>query len=420
MSKKNQKLIIGLDIGSTKIVVTVGKILKNRIIKIIGFGKCHSQGIDNHGNIKNLKSISSCIKKAINEAEIIAECNISSIYVSISNKYIKCKNEIGIVPIYNNEVTKNDIKYAIYTAKCIKLKEGYSILHIIPQEYSIDQEHGIKNPIGLSGCRMQAKVHLILHKHDIQKNIIKAINQCNVKIKKIIFSGIASGQAVLKLEEKQSGVCIIDIGGNNISIVIYINGSIQHSQVIPYAGNIVTHDIAYAFNTSFDNAEKIKIKYGSKISSSLSTSEIINISTKYGISTKKIQQNTLIEVIESRYKELFYIISNIIIHIQKKLYEKGQKYKINSGVVLTGGGSQIKLIKKIAQKTFNMPIRIGMPKNIKTYNDQIIHPSYSTVLGLLKYAEKKIFYKKEKHKKNTILSKIYNKLHLWYKKITKI
>lgn len=416
INNKNKILIAGLEIGTTKIVVLVGEILSNNMIHIIGIGQCPSKGIDK-GNINNLKSVISCIKQVIHEAEIIAECNIKSIYLAFSNQYIKCKNEIGIVPINKNEVTENDIKYAIYTAKSIKLNHDYNILHIIPQEYSIDQNHGIKNPIGLSGYRMQVNIHLITYKNTLKKNLIKAIQECNLKIKKIIFSGLASSKAILTIEEKKSGVCVIDIGSGNINIVIYINGSIQHSEVIPYAGNTVTNDIAYAFNTSFRNAEIIKKKYGSIIFSSLTASELIEISNLYGISTKKIQKNILIEVIESRYSELLNIIKNIILKIQKKLHNLGKPNIIGSGIVLTGGGAKITSLKILAKKIFNMKIRIANPIQIKTYNDHIIDPSYSTVIGLLKYGLEIYYKKKENINKKKILKKWFYYLQNWIKKI---
>ncbi|CAL4320111.1 cell division protein FtsA [Buchnera aphidicola] len=415
IKKKNKKLIVGLEIGSTKIVVLVGELLINNVINIVGIGQCPATGID-QGNIKNLESVILCIKTAIYEAETMAECNISNVYLSLSNKYFKCKNEIGIVPINNNEVTKIDVDRAIHTARSIKLKNDYSILHIIPQEYLIDQETGIKNPIGLSGFRMAAKVHLITYKKKIKKNLIKAVKKCNLKVKNIIFSGIASSTAILTAEEKQSGVCMVDIGGCNITIIIYINGYIHHTQVIPYAGNTVTNDIAYALNTTFQNAEIIKKKYGSTISSSLSTTKIIEISNNYGINSKNIQKNILKKIIEARYEELFNIINNIINNIQNKLYENKQKYMLDSGIVLTGGGSKTKSLKIFAKKIFNMPVRIGYPKNITTYNDQILKPQYSGAIGLIQYGSKLYHHKNQNSKKKSLKKWLCN-FQRWIQRI---
>ncbi|WP_261978903.1 cell division protein FtsA [Buchnera aphidicola] len=419
MINKKNKIIAGLEVGTTKIVILVGEILMNKVINIIGIGQCLSKGIDK-GNINNLNSLISCIKKAIYQAEVIAECHISSVYLALSNQYIKCKNEIGIVPIYNNEVTQHDIEYAIYTAQSVKLNHDYNILHVIPQEYSIDQDFGIKNPIGLSGFRMQAAVHLITYKNTLKQNLIKAVESCNIQVNKIIFSGLASSQAVLTLEEKQSGVCMIDIGSGNINIVIYINGYIQYSCVLPYAGNTVTNDIAYIFNTSFHNAEIIKKKYGSIVLSELTASELIEISNLYGISTKKMQQNILVDVIEARYTELLNMINDIILKIQTKLYHSGKPYFLGSGIVITGGGSKTTSLKYLAEKIFNTQVRIGKPINIQTYNDQILNPDYSTVIGLLKYGIQVNNHTINDINKPKNLKKWFDYFQNWVKKIIKI
>ncbi|WP_343128326.1 cell division protein FtsA [Buchnera aphidicola (Takecallis taiwana)] len=416
MIKKNNQIIAGIDVGTTKIVVLIGEISVNQVINIIGIGQYPSKGIDK-GNINNLQSLISCIKKAIYEAETMAEYRISSIYVSLSNEYLKCKNEIGIVPIDNKEITHQDIKYAIYTAQSIKLGHDYKILHVIPQEYIIDKEYGIKNPIGLSGCRMKAKVHLITYKHIFKKNLVKAIQSCNIQVEKVVFSGIASSQAVLTFSEKQSGVCMIDIGGGSINIVIYFNGYIQYSHVLPYAGNTVTNDIAYVFNTSFQNAEIIKKKYGSTILTSLTASELIEISNLYDINTKTIQNDILIQVINSRYTELFTMINEMIIKIQNQLYHSSQSYILGSGIVLTGGGAQAKSLKILAKKIFNTQVRIGIPLKIKTYNDKIIQPNYATVIGLLKYGSKIYNHHKKQFHKTTILKKLFCYVQNWVKKI---
>ncbi|WP_367677267.1 cell division protein FtsA [Buchnera aphidicola] len=414
--KKNKQVIAGIEVGTTKVVVLIGEILINKIVNIIGIGQYPSKGIDK-GNINNLQSLISCIKKAIYEAETMAEYRISSIYVSLSNQYIHCKNEIGIVPIANKEITDQDIKYAIYTAQSIKLKQDYKILHVIPKEYTIDQTYGIKNPVGLSGFRMQANVHLITYKNIFKKNLVKAIESCNMHVEKVIFSGIASSQAVLTFSEKQSGVCMVDIGGGSIDLIIYINGYIEYSYVLPYAGNTVTNDIAYVFNTSYKNAEIIKKKYGSTILSSLTASELIEIANLYGIQTKNMKKDILIQVIESRYTELFNMIHTVLMKIQNKLYNSGKPYKLGAGIVLTGGGAQASSLKLLAEKIFNIQVRIGIPIKIKTYSDKIIQPSYATVIGLVKYGAKIYNQKKKQFNKTNKLKKWFYYLHSWIKKI---
>ena len=337
---KNRKLVVGLEIGTTKVVTLVGEVLTNGKIKIIGIGICQSNGIDK-GRINNLDAVISCIRESIRQAEIMANCQITSVYLSLSSKYINCQNEIGIVPISEDEVTKEDIENVIHTAKSVKILNEHHILHVIPQEYSIDQQSGIKNPIGLSGTRMQVRVHLITCHQNMAKNIIKAVEKCDIKVDQVIFSGLASSKAVLTEDECKLGVCMIDIGGGTIDLITYIDGSIQDSQVIPYAGNIVTKDISYAFSTSYSDSEKIKIKYGSAIKLSPGTSKNIDLSSKYGNFQKNLQQDTVIEVIESRYNELLHLINNRILYVQKKLYKEGRKYQLTGGIVFTGGASTI-------------------------------------------------------------------------------
>ncbi|MBZ2279220.1 MAG: cell division protein FtsA, partial [Buchnera aphidicola] len=260
----DRKLIVGLEIGTTKVITLVGEIIKDGTIKIIGMGICKSKGIDK-GKINNLDEVIECIKKSIHKAEITADCHITSVYLSLSSKHIKCQNEIGIVPISEDEVTQDDINNVIHTAKSVQMFHKNKMLHIIPQEYSIDKQSGIKNPIGLSGIRMQVKVHIITCHQNTSKNIVKALEKCDLKANKIIFSGLASSKSVITDDERKLGACVIDIGGGTIDLTIYLNDYIQDSQVIPYAGNIVTSDIAHAFSISYHDAEDLKIKYGAAI-----------------------------------------------------------------------------------------------------------------------------------------------------------
>lgn len=413
-----KKLIVGLEIGTTKTVVIVGEILDEGIINIIGIGTSNSIGID-RGVINDLKSIVKSVKQVIHQAEKMANCTISSIYLSLSNKYINCQNEIGIIPISKEEITQEDVDYVIHTAKCVKIRNEHKILHVIPQEYSIDQYTGIKNPIGLSGFRMQAKVHLITCHTEIKKNIIKAVENCGIKVDYSIFSGIASGESVLTKEEKNLGVCIADIGGGTIDIVIYIDGKLQHSCVIPYAGNAVTNDISYAFNIPFLNAEQIKIKYGCAVQNTNSTSEEIKIINLDNIIIKTIEQKKLNEIIEPRYTELLTLINLEINNTQKKLNNFGNINKLRAGIVLTGGASNIKLLKNCAEKIFNFPIRIGYPHkiniNIKD-NYNIKQMCYSTATGLLHFGKKYYFSTEKLNNSSNFFVKCLKHINNWIKK----
>ncbi|XBC44553.1 MAG: cell division protein FtsA [Buchnera aphidicola (Schlechtendalia peitan)] len=413
-SKRN--LIVGLEIGTTKVITLVGEISIDSIVNVIGIGVCPSIGIDK-GIINDLKSVIKCIKQSIHQAENMADCKISSVYLSISNKYINCQNEIGIVPISENEVTKEDINNVIHTAKCVRIQNEHHILHIIPQEYTIDKRVGIKNPIGLSGTRIKSKVHLITCHSETEKNVIKAVEACHLKVNRIIFSGLASSKAVLTQDECQMGVCIADIGSGTIDITMYTNGTLQHSCVIPYAGNTVTNDISYAFNIPFVQAETIKIQYGhAEICSEEKNYKQIEIPNVNNKSIKTFKQTELIQVIEPRYTELLNLINKKISNIQEHLKKSQNHYKFRAGIVFTGGASKIHLLKKNAKKIFKIPIRIGIPNKINSLVNNIEAANYSTAVGLLLYGHEFSQNYKKTHKSQNIFQRCLQYINNWIKK----
>ncbi|BGI51388.1 MAG: cell division protein FtsA [Buchnera aphidicola (Ceratovacuna japonica)] len=406
-----KKLVSSIEIGHNKIVTLIGEIY-NSSIKIIGIGKNKSKGINKTG-IYDLESIKSCIKKSIKKAEKMAQHKIKSAYLSISHKNIKCHNEIGIIPVSGKEIKKKDIKNVIYSAKSIKINDEHIMLHVIPQEYSIDKRSGIKNPIGLSGMRMKGKVHLITCHKEIYKNIKKSIEKCKIKVNKLIFSGIASSEAVLTEEEKKLGVCMIDIGSNSIDLSIYYNGYTIYNHVIPYASELVTNDIAYAFSISYKKAENIKIHHGCTTIPILKNIKNNNILDANGKIIKNITKQSLIDVIEPRYVELLNIVKKKIIKFQKKIYKyTGKEIEINKGIVITGGGSKIKFLKHCAKKIFLTQVRIATPKNVKYKNKKIYDPIYSTSVGILKYVKKNNKFNKI-DKKNNFIKNILNKINKW-------
>ncbi|XBC37843.1 MAG: cell division protein FtsA [Buchnera aphidicola (Meitanaphis microgallis)] len=416
IKKKDRNLIVGLEIGTTKVITLVGEILIDGIINVIGIGICTSYGI-NKGIINDLKSIIKCIKKSINQAENMADCKISSIYLALSNKYINCQNEIGIVPISENEVTMEDINNVIHTARCVRIHNERHILHIIPQEYSIDEHSGIKNPIGLSGTRMQAQVHLITCHTETKNNVIKAIEACGLKINHVVFSGLASSKAILTQDECQLGVCMADIGGGTIDIAMYSNGILQHSCVIPYAGSSVTNDISYAFNIPFKKAEDIKIRYEHKETpTATKTCKQIEASNIHNKLIKTFKQDTLTEVIEARYIELLSLINKKILSVQNNTKMSKNYHKLGAGIVFTGGASKIKLLKHNAKNIFKMPIRIGIPKNISSLINNIESVNYSTVVGLLHYGKEHIQSFKKNNESKNFFKKWFQSINSWIKK----
>ncbi|QCI19302.1 cell division protein FtsA [Buchnera aphidicola] len=408
---QKKQLIVGLDVGTMKISVVIGEI-SEKGINIIGIGESKSKGIEK-GFINNLKSVTNCLKKALFQAEFISKCKIKSAYVTLSNKYIGSKNEIGIIPISKNKVNETDINHIIHTASSIKINDDYQIIHIIPQEYAIDQQIGIKNPIGLCGKRMEANVHIITCHNNILENIQHATKKNGITIDKFIFSGIASGNAVLTAEEKNLGVCMLDIGAGTIDITIYIYGYLYYSKVIPYAGNMVTNDISYAFSISIPEAEHIKIKYGHADLSKIPKNKNLKILDTQGNVFPHITIEKLTEVIEARYIELLSLVQLEIEIVEKKLKNKNHSAELKSGIVITGNGSQIKSLTTCSYNVFNKKIRIGSPLNTNNEKSIISTPKYSTAVGLLHYGKKKFKQNKNTGQNNTLLNRYFKKIYNW-------
>lgn len=414
MKLLNKKLIVGLEIGTNKVVTLIGEKYTDGTINIIGIGDCSSQGI-NKGNINDLFSVVKSIKKSILIAEKMAKCEITSVYLSLSGQNINCQNEIGMATLLNNEVTYEDVEKVVYIAKSVRLKNEHRILHVIPQEYDIDHQEGIKNPIGLSGCRIQAKVHLITCHNNMIKNIIKAVELSGIKVNQLVFSGFASSLAVLNKEEIEIGVCVIDIGGGTMDIVIYTGGALRYTKVIPYAGNMVTNDIAYAFNISLLEAEKIKIQHGF-VNNCLQQKKNIEIFNKDEKNISVLEKEMLFEVIEPRYQELLNLVNNEILSLQNYLKKQGVKYNLSAGIVLTGGGSQINGLLDYAKKIFCNRVRLGIPINFNGL-EKLYDPMYSTVIGLLHY-EKESYFNENYHffEKKNLINKWFYQITNWFKK----
>ncbi|CRK85456.1 Cell division protein FtsA [Candidatus Providencia siddallii] len=410
-----KKLLVSLEIGTSKTSVLVGEILSDDIINIIGVGICPSRGVDK-GGVNNLESVVKCTQIAIQQAELMSNYRIYSVCLALSGKHISCQNETGMVPISEEEVTYDDIDNVIYTAKSVKIRDEYKILHVIPQEFTIDYQEGIKNPLGLSGIRMQVKVHLITCHNDMAKNIVKAVEQCGLRVDKLIYSGLATSYSVLTEDERELGACVVDIGGGTMDLSIYTAGALRHIKVIPYAGNIVTNDIAYAFSIPPINAEAIKIRHGCAISSKINKDEFIEIASLGGRPSRSLQRQTLAEVIEPRYTELLSLVNEEILNLQKQLRQQYIKHHLAAGVILTGGAAQIDGLVECAQRVFHTQVRIGIPINITGLTDYAQKPYYSTSVGLLHYGKKShIGNDFETEKKISITNRLI-KIANWLKK----
>ncbi|AIN47433.1 cell division protein FtsA [Candidatus Palibaumannia cicadellinicola] len=411
----DRKLVVGLDIGTAKVAALIGDILPDGIINIIGVGSCPSRGMDK-GGVNDLESVVKCVQRAIDQAELMADCEISSVYLALSGKHISCQNEIGIVPISEEEVTQEDVENVVHTAKSVRVRDEHRILHVIPQDYDIDYQEGIKNPVGLSGVRMQAKVHLITCHNDMAKNIIKVVERCRLRVDRLIFAGLASSYAVLTDDERELGVCMVDIGGGTMDIAVYTAGSLRHTKVIPYAGNVVTSDIAYALGTPPIDAENIKIRYGCALGTVVSKDENLEVPSVGGRSPCNLQRQTLAEVIEPRYTELLNLVKDDILQLQEQLSQQGVKYHLAAGIVLTGGAAKIDGLAACAQQVFHTQVRIGQPLNITGLIDYSQEPDYATAVGLLHYGKEYHLTSELETTKQTLVSTWLKRLSCWLRK----
>ncbi|MBT3460800.1 MAG: cell division protein FtsA [Gammaproteobacteria bacterium] len=378
MSNANKnRIIVGLDIGTSKVVAIVGEINPEGRLEIIGLGSHGSKGLKK-GVVVNIESTVQSIQRAIEEAELMAGCQIQSVFAGIAGSHIRSMGSHGIVAIRDREVFQPDIDRVIDAAQAVAIPADQKILHILPQEFIIDTQEGVKEPLGMSGVRLEAKVHLVTCAVNAAQNIEKCIKQCGLGVDDIILEQLASSYSVLTEDEKDLGVCMVDIGGGTSDIAIYTEGAIKHTAVIPIAGDQVTNDIAMALRTPTQNAEEIKIKYACALGSLAGENETIKVPSVGEREDRSLSRQALAEVVEPRYEELFTLI-------QAELRRSGFEDLIPAGIVLTGGASKMEGVVELAEEIFHMPVSIGKPKNVSGLSDIVRTPIYATAVGLLQY-----------------------------------
>ncbi|MCL6268966.1 cell division protein FtsA [Sansalvadorimonas sp. 2012CJ34-2] len=375
----NGKMVVGLDIGTSKVVALVGEITERDTIEIVGIGSHPSRGLK-RGVVVNIESTVQSIQRAIEEAELMAGCQIDTVYAGIAGSHIRSLNSHGIVAIREREVTHADMERVIDAAQAVAIPADQKILHILPQEYVIDTQEGVKEPLGMSGVRLEAKVHLVTCAVNAVQNIEKCIRRCNLDVDDVILEQLASSYSVLTDDEKELGVCMVDIGGGTTDIAIFTEGAIRHTAVIPIAGDQVTNDIAMALRTPTQHAEDIKIKYACALTQLAGENETIKVPSVGDRPPRELSRQALAEVVEPRYAELFSLI-------QAELRRSGFEELIPAGVVLTGGTSKMEGVIELAEEIFHMPVRLGVPQNIEGLADVVRNPIYATGVGLLQYAQ---------------------------------
>jgi cell division protein FtsA len=379
MNSKRENLIVGLDIGTTKICAIVGA-MTDEGLDVVGIGTSPSRGL-RKGVVINIESTVNAIRKAIQEAELMAGCEIKSVFAGIAGGHIKGINSQGVIAIKNREVTNEDVRRVIDAAKALAIPMDREVIHILPQEFIIDDQDGIKEPLGMSGVRLEARVHIVTGAVASAQNIIKSCNKAGVDVGDIVLEQLASSEAVLTPDEKDLGVALIDIGGGTTDIAIFVDGAIKHTSVLSLGGNHLTNDIAVGLRTPTAEAEKIKQVSGCCLTSMVGKDETIEVPSVGGREPRILSRQLLAEILEPRVEEIFTLVN-------REIVKSGFEDQLASGVVLTGGSAILPGMPELAEQIFDLPVRRGQPTDIGGLTDVVNSPIYATGVGLVKYGSR--------------------------------
>ena len=374
-TRENKKLVVGLDIGTSKIAAIVAELKPEGGFEIIGMGSHPSRGLKK-GVVVNIETTVNAIQRALEEAELMADCKIREVYTGIAGNHIKSFNSQGMVAIKDKEVTQMDIDRVIETAKAVQIPNDQQILHVLNQEFIIDGQEDVREPLGMSGVRLEVKVHIVTGAVSAAQNIIKCVRRCGLEVNDLILQPLASSVAVLSEDEKDLGVCLVDIGGGTTDMAVFPHGSIRHTAVIPIAGDQITNDIAMALRTPTKDADDIKIKHGCALSQLADPQEMIEVPGVGDRESRQLSRKTLAEVIEPRVEELYSLV-------QSELRRSGYEELLSSGIVITGGSSAMRGMVELGEEIFHMPVRIGQPHYSGGLAEVVRNPRYSTAVGLL-------------------------------------
>lgn len=378
MAKKpDRHLIAGIDIGTSKVVTIVGEVDEEGKLSVVGLGSHQSHGLK-RGVVVNIESTVHSIQRSVEEAELMAGCQIYSAYTGIAGSHIRSINSHGIVAIRDREVTQMDVDRVIDAARAVAIPADQKILHILPQEFVIDSQDSIREPVGMSGVRLEARVHIVTGAVCAAQNIVKCLKRCGLVATDIVLEQFASSQSVLTDDEKDLGVCMIDIGGGTTDIAIFTEGSVRHTAVIPIAGDQVTNDIAVALRIPGRVAEEIKLKHACALRSLTEENDMIDIPITGDRPGRRLSRRSLAEVVEARYEELFSLAA-------AEIRRSGFEERIPAGIVLTGGAARVEGAVDLAEQVFKMPVRIGVPQHVTGLPDVMNNPVYATGVGLLLY-----------------------------------
>jgi cell division protein FtsA len=408
MSKKD--FVVGLDIGTTKICCIVGEVVEpgpQPVIDIVGIGTAPSTGL-RKGVVINIDTTVESITKAVEEAELMAGADITTVYTGIAGGHIKSFNSTGIVAVKDKEITENDVQRVIDAAKAVAIPLDRETIHIIPQEYMINDQDGIRDPIGMSGVRLEAKVHIVTGAVSSAQNIIKCANKAGLNVAEICLEPIASSEAVLCQDEKELGVVLVDIGGGTSDIAIFKEGAIVHTGVLAIGGNHITNDIAVGLRTPQNEAEKIKIRHGCAMASMVKPDETIEVAGVGGRKARVLSRRLLAEIIEPRVEEVFSLI-------QREVMKSGYQDLLSAGVVITGGATLLEGMPELAEFVFEMPVKRGLPQNIGGLRDVVNSPKFATGVGLIKYGARNMAKPRFPIREKNIYDKVRGSMRSWIK-----
>ncbi len=405
-SRENKNLIIGLDIGTSKIVTIVAEVKSEGTMEVIGVGMHESSGMKK-GMVVNIDATVAAIQRALGDAELMADCKIREVYTGIAGSHIKSSNANGMVKIKDREVAQADIDRAVETASSLSLPGDQQILHILEQEFSIDGQGNIKKPLGMSGMRLEVEVHIVTGAVAAAQNIMKCVHRCGLEVREMILQPLASSKAVLSDDERDLGVCLVDIGGGTTDVAIFTGGAIRHTAVIPIAGDQITNDVAMALRTPTTDAEDIKIKYGCALRQ-LADDGPIGVPGVGERGIRMLSRQTLAEVIEPRVEELYMLV-------QAELRRSGFENLLSSGIVITGGSSAMQGMVELGEEIFHMPVRLGLPRYIGGLSDVVKTPRFSTGVGLLLYGLEQYQHNQAARQRSNSFSEMLSSMKAWFK-----
>ncbi len=374
--QENGELVAGLDIGTTKICAVIGEVFEDRV-DVIGVGTASSSGM-RQGVVVNIESTVKAIREAVSAAEDMAGCDIETVYVGIAGNHIKGFNSPGIIAINNQEIKQKDIEAVIQAAQTVKISDNQKIIHVLPQEYMVDDHTGIQNPLGMTGVRLVTNVHIVTADVTSLHNLLVSCNRAGLQVSEIVLESVASSRTVLSRDEMELGVALVDIGGGTTDLAIFCNGTIKHTWELALGGNSLTSDLSVGLRTPMQEAEKLKYMYGSALSSMIRENYVVEVPTVGDRKPRKVSQRVMVEILEARMEEIFQMVN-------KEICTSGYRSRMNAGIVITGGSALLAHMVEMAEQIFDMPVRIGYPKGVGGRVEEIDSPRCTTAVGLLLY-----------------------------------